>query len=159
MRGADLSNADMMGPGLGTTNLNRADLSGADLSGAQMGTSTFHNTNFSGANLTGAQIFVNEFYGTNFRNANLEQVTIRGPIKMVDVNLAGANLMLQGIKNILPTEVGRGGLHLINVNLRGTDLRGLDMSRVSLKNVVYDADTRWPAGFTPPTETTVYDPD
>ncbi|PON16428.1 hypothetical protein C2W62_18535 [Candidatus Entotheonella serta] len=47
------------------------------------------------------------------------------------------------------------GANLRSVNLSGADLWGADLSRADLSwanldNIRYDADTRWPDGFTPP---------
>lgn len=145
--GADLSRVTF-GPG----NFRGADLTAADISFSNLGytmlpdrSRSFEPPDFTNANFTDVDFSnVNlddlasaEVEGATFHNANFERRDFtRGLSRPL---LAGANLA--------------------NSRFKGSNLAGVDLSRVQnldqadLREVYYNASTKWPATFTPPRST------
>jgi uncharacterized protein YjbI with pentapeptide repeats len=162
LRGADLKRAE-----LGGANLEGADLRGADLSNAGLG-----GANLAGADLRGAQLAAAVTYGggVSLRHARIDGKTrltpglraawalesgqpagvLRG-IALSGGYLAGCDLKGRDLRGcILPHSI------LVGSDLRDADLRQAQFARDYSTAVraarigsIYDAHTRWPAGFQP----------
>jgi uncharacterized protein YjbI with pentapeptide repeats len=136
LRGANLSDADLI-----EANLREADLRGADLWGA----------NLREADLRGAKL-----WGANLRGANLNGANLSGTVggkfdwdptangsgrsrgwadlntDLSRANLRGANLREANLRGAFLIEANLRGANLIGANLSGTDLWGADLSEANL---------------------------
>jgi uncharacterized protein YjbI with pentapeptide repeats len=151
----DLDGADLTTARLRDANFREVDLSGTHLHRADMSQAKLAGANLSRADMSRAQLV-----GADLRGADLSEVDLSEAF-MYDAVLTGASLR----KSLLP------GAQLNGANLRGTDftgaiLRGSDLPganllrkhipewfnlpEVELSGAVYDENTTWPEGFTPP---------
>jgi hypothetical protein len=96
---ANLSNADLTGATLWETGLNYANLSGANLTGADLREACINRANLSGANLTGADLSSADLIDTDFTGANLTGTCLdpRNHIKKISNEaLAAAGFEVDG---------------------------------------------------------------
>lgn len=140
LAGAQLSGANLAGVRLERAAMSKAVLAGADLTNANMSGADLAGCNFADADLQRANLEMADLTGANLLQARLEQVDA-ALANLSRANLVGAQL---------------GGADLTDANLEGADLRGTDLSdcrldRVRIEAVRWDASTRWPSGFIPPT--------
>jgi hypothetical protein len=89
-----------------------------------------------GQDLCGADLHGTELFGADLRGAELNKADLSG------ANLRGADLIWADLR----------GANLRGVNLGGANLRGTDLGGANLEETVYNDDTEWPEGFTPPPE-------
>jgi hypothetical protein len=82
----------------------------------------------SNASLSGADLQHAAMRGADLHRADLHLADLAG------ADLRGADMR---------------GVNLRGADLRGTDLRDARLYRADLSHVLYDAETRWPAGFEP----------
>jgi uncharacterized protein YjbI with pentapeptide repeats len=146
--------------------LTNVDLSGAQVwnqsnfVGARIESSKLNKTRFSGANFETANFFCSnldgaDLYGSDFKWASVEHTSLVGAqLQYVDLenasltraNMAGANF--EGA-NLALTK-------LDFANLAGADLSRTSLSQASLREIAYDSETRWPAGFMPASPSVPY---
>lgn len=94
--------------------------------------------------------------GVDLSYANLTWVNLNGSV-LRRANLSHANLIMADLANSDLREVNlsyadlRGAL-LERTNLAGSNLSGAQLEQVNLTNALYNDQTRWPEGFTPPPE-------
>jgi uncharacterized protein YjbI with pentapeptide repeats len=104
---------------------------------------------------------------TQFNDRARKQRAAGAPVTSTDLtapDLSGARLsgaMMRGAKLTLAILIGTDltkaelinatlqGANLRSAKLQGTDLTGADLTGADLTNALYDAHTRWPAGFDP----------
>lgn len=143
LRGANLKQAHLRGALLGgqdrelnpnsfTTVGGGADITGADFTAADirqadLGFVFGDDAIFTHANLCEAGLWGGYFRGAQFYEAGL--YAIRRPGDMRETDLRGADLR--------------------KADLGGTDLRGAKLRGALLSGAIYDADTKWPRGFSP----------
>ena len=120
---AHLAGAHLKGAFLVAAHLGNADLTGADMGGARL-----VGTNLAGAHLVGANL-----EGACLQWANLVAANLMGAI-LSEANLEGAELKWA---------------NLARANLAGADLEDTHLTWARLRGAIYDARTRWPAGFDP----------
>jgi uncharacterized protein YjbI with pentapeptide repeats len=106
---------------LSFSNLSGANLSGADLSYA----------NLQEADLSGADLSKSDLSRAYLRAANLSRADLR-KADLRTANLSGADL---------------SEANLLKADLSGADLSGANLSRADLREVQYDNNTMFPAGF------------
>ena len=129
---AYLEGANLIGANLKDANLTRADLTRAYLEGANLNGATLTYANLTRADLTRADL----------TRATLTRATLQG------ANLTGATLTratLQGANLTRAT--------LTSANLNGTNLTLTDLNSAKwfgMYGIIYDDETQWPDGFTPP---------
>ncbi|OBG40651.1 hypothetical protein A5673_10445 [Mycobacterium sp. E3198] len=149
VRGADLRAVRLDG-----ANLACADLREADLSGAMLRSTDLQKANLQGANLSGVDL-----RGSKLQKANLEMSKLSDTIlygaHLTEANLGGSERTL--FAEFFGIRIGKG-TKLQNVHLDKVDLRGLDLQQVQefvnidLTGSLFNEDTKWPAGFTPPVQ-------
>jgi len=157
LRGLDLSGTDLSGANLSGTNLSGANLElaylfganliDANLTGANLNLADLSQANLSGADLSGASLeFANLdianlrntwLSSTNFRGANLIAVDFTDAglpnTSFVGAELSGANFTGGLLQSVDFTDTT---LYLVNfslADLRGVDLRGLNLGDASLQ--------------------------
>ncbi|WP_181722652.1 pentapeptide repeat-containing protein [Nocardia gipuzkoensis] len=128
LTGADLAYSNLTGVGLRYAQLPGARLAEANLAGAHLLGANLADAILSEANLTGA-----DFFGANLTNAVLTEANLTGA-NLEDANLTGARLHAD----------------LTGADLTNADLTGANLTGANLTGVVYNFQTRWPDGFTPP---------
>ncbi|MEV3965642.1 pentapeptide repeat-containing protein [Nocardia sp. NPDC050193] len=141
---ADLTAADLSFAQLTAANLEDANLAGASLRYAQLPSANLAESNLTGAhflaaNLAGAILAGANLTGTNFFTADLSGA------KLTEADLADADLE--------DADLSGAWLHRVNLtgaDLTNTDLTGAILTGANLTGVVYNSQTRWPDGFTPP---------
>lgn len=142
--GAILAGVNLTGAVLTVSQLHGADLEGALLQSAQAVETIFTEANLTGANFTGANLASADLTGADLENANLTDTELSGA-NLTNADLENANLTGATLWNVNLT-----GARLRDTNLKGADLTDADLDGADLTGVVYDAQTRWPDGFTPP---------
>ncbi|HEY4439086.1 MAG TPA: pentapeptide repeat-containing protein [Candidatus Elarobacter sp.] len=120
MHGRDLHGVRFVGSDLRGADFTRADLHDAHFVGSDL-----HGARFDDANLHGA-----EFVGANLRGASLARVDFHGS-RLIAANLRDAkltNATLGDVVLCVASDAERDdGDHTSCANLRGVDLRGLDL--------------------------------
>lgn len=150
------------------------DFSGLDVALSDFRGSKIYSVNFTSANLYKADFRNAEISGVNFESANLEEVDFSHDrlrydassnieanfshsnlknAKLINLNLEkdssfdGADLSGAKLNGSLIRTLR--GAKLGGADLTGADLRNADIQDINLKNVIYDATTKWPEGFVP----------
>ncbi|MEV0368173.1 pentapeptide repeat-containing protein [Nocardia fusca] len=161
--------ASFVGVDLSKAVLSRADLANADLTEADFSFAQLTGANLAEANLTGASLWYAQFLSANLAEANLTgahflAAKLAGAI-LAGANLAGADLFAADLSEAKLTEADLTGADLEDANLAGAwlhrvnltgadltnaDLTGAILTGANLTGVVYNFQTRWPDGFTPP---------
>ncbi len=96
-----------------------------------------------GANLDGAVLIFPPLPGADLMGASLSGANLDS------VDLRHANLSLTTLSDASLRGADLSRADLSNANADGSDLRRADLTRVTLTGALYDASTRWPAGFDP----------
>ncbi|WP_405183628.1 pentapeptide repeat-containing protein (plasmid) [Nocardia sp. NBC_01377] len=124
--------------------LRRTCLSGADLDNAHLAVAFLHRASLIGANLIHADL-------TNARltDANLTGVDLRYA-DMTYAHLIGADLTGATLTGATLINTKLTGANLAGVDLRYTNMTDANLTDANLTGTMYDNDTRWPEGFTPP---------
>ncbi len=141
LRSANLAYAHLRRADLRSAKLDRSALWAADLRHASMEESSLADALLSKALLQGAHLDSVDAPGARFDGA-----------RMRGADLRGANLQRTNFSNVKLAGVRLEGVTFESANLLGADLSGalLGNGRVNLKNVLYNARTRWPKDFAPP---------
>jgi uncharacterized protein YjbI with pentapeptide repeats len=121
----DLAGQNMVGPPLAGS-----DFAVANLAGANLSESDLSRANFARADLRGT-----DFAGATLRGAYFGPERIPDATSSSGADLTGADLT---------------DADLTDADLGHANLDRAQLNRAILTNVYYDADTRWPQGFTPP---------
>lgn len=121
------------------------DLAGQNLVGLPLSGADFARADFTGANLSESDLSRSNFARAQLHGANLTRTDLRGayfgPERIPDApDQRGADL----------TDADLADADLTGGDLSGADLNGAKLTRAKLGNVFYDAQTRWPGGFSPP---------
>jgi len=152
---AKLEGRNLQGARLGSYGFAFANLRHANLTRAWLGYSSFWGADLTDANLTGAKLNHARLWyvraaGVNLTRANLENALLHA------ADLRGARLHDADLKNARLDDLGkqvsahqRAGADLRDADLTGADLRGAALQGAILSGALYDASTRWPAGFNP----------
>lgn len=166
----NLSKADVSGCNLSKSNISRAMLRKTNMANVNLNQAILENTNLESAILNEAQLFF-----ANLRNANLIGATLcKADMRQADLtntnlsmaDLTGAKLNQANLYKSCLDAASLQEANLQNANLSKADLRsiynkigndleegvGAILEGTNLKNVYYDAETRWPRGFTPSEE-------
>jgi len=134
LRGAQLSNGQLMGVDFTGLDLSGADLTGATLIGAVItpeqlrSAKSVTSVNLSGVDLSGADLS-----GLNLYGAILIGADLTGAI-LTDADLTNANLT----KATITVEQLRSAKSLIGIHLNRVKLSGLDLSGLDLTNAILD---------------------
>lgn len=113
----------------GWSELERVDLRGAELNELNLSRTCFAHSNLEGASLVETKLIGATLSDIILRNTNLTGADLRG------ADLTGADLT---------------GAHLDGTILLGANLTNARLHDITLRAVVADHTTTWPAGFTPP---------
>lgn len=129
----------------GTRRFAEFDLAGQNMLGLPLAGSDFAVADLAGANLSESDLSRANFAQADLRGADLARATLRGayfgPGRIPDAaNGSGADL----------TGADLAGADLTDADLGHANLDRAQLNRAVLTNVYYDADTKWPQGFTPP---------
>ncbi len=119
--GADLREANLRGVNLCRADLSLADLREANLSEADLGSANLGSAHLTEADLTGADLHDAYLGGTELIRANLFRAGLR------EADLGGADLSLADLRGAILT-----GAKLRQATLRGADLRGADLTEADL---------------------------
>lgn len=123
------------------------ELAGLVLNGANLHSADLRSTNLRQTMLMGADLSASEVdSSTNFKWVAMNGVTMSG-IKG-ELHLVHASAQAAWLKNV--TFAGLSDTDISYAILYGADLRKADMKNVRLDFACHDAETMWPAGFTPP---------
>lgn len=146
---ANLSSANMTGANMATANLTGADLDDANLRDARLSEANLTDATLSNANLEGATLWNANLTGAYLERANLIGAELFSAnltrVDLIDAQLHSANLNDAQLDNAILV-----GADLTGADLTGADLTGANLDGTNLTGVVYDSQTRWPDGFTPP---------
>jgi hypothetical protein len=128
--------------------LERAALPGAPLAGADLRCADLRRTNLRGAHLQrgylkGASLAFADLTGADMRGAQMWIADLTGA-HLERADLTGANLHMARLRG---ADLRHATLR--QADLRGANLTGSDMTGATLTRALYDARTRWPAGFNP----------
>jgi uncharacterized protein YjbI with pentapeptide repeats len=121
------------------------DLAGQNMVGLPLAGSDFAVANLAGANMSESDLSRANFARADLRGTDFARATLRGayfgPERIPDAtSTSGADL----------TGTDLTGADLTDADLGHANLDRAQLDRAVLTNVYYDADTRWPQGFTPP---------
>lgn len=121
------------------------DLAGQNMVGLPLAGSDFAVADLAGANLSESDLSRANFARADLRGTDLARATLRGayfgPERIPDaVKSSGADL----------TGADLSGADLTDADLAHANLDRAKLDRAVLTNVYYDADTKWPEGYTPP---------
>jgi uncharacterized protein YjbI with pentapeptide repeats len=158
LHGAILTNANLLG-----TTLDNASLLGADLADASVAGTTFKFTYLNGvrmpgANLSGARFDRADLSGTNMRRTDLSEAKFYGT-RISGANLTNAYQLLtrydvaiseRFAPEVLELPTSLDGAVLTGGQFFFSDLHGASLAGVELTEIVYNEDTVWPLGFSPP---------
>lgn len=150
---------------LAAKDLKDIDVSGADLSGLNLrycGVTQFNNSNFEGSNLTGAKGSGCDFGSCNFKNAIMDGV------EMHATSFAESSFVNSSLVNAVFRGANLQNVDFESANLKGADLtfasiKGANLSTANLTDVIYsgteyDAQTRWPKDYAPPSDPNASNP-
>lgn len=126
LRGANLSEAQLMWIDLMNADLMWANLMRADLTGANLKNANLVYANLTGADLSNAELSTAQLNATILNEASMIRVDLRG------ANLRGAILV---------------GANLKFADLRGADLSGANLSRANLRNAKLKEAILWTANL------------
>lgn len=135
----DFSEVDLQSLNLESININevildKAKFQGAKLDFAEMSGAKLGNANFSDASLWTTFLKSAQLSCANFSGANLKTAQLQG------ADLYNARLQNANLKDA----------DLTGAKLEEADLTGANLNGAKLENILYDAKTIWPKGFTPP---------
>ncbi len=121
------------------------DLAGQNMFGLPLAGSDFAVADLAGANLAESDLSLANFAAADLRGTDLARANLRGayfgPGRIPDAaSSRGADL----------TGADLTDADLTDADLGHANLDRAELNRAVLTNVYYDADTKWPQGFTPP---------
>lgn len=162
LRRADLAGADLRGmrpvwASLRGANLRGACLNGVDLDGAHLDQACARGGLFRSANLFHATLEEADLSGADLTDANLsaadmDRANLRGAVlrgcRLGRARLRGADLRGANLSDALMGRLLWGGITLDELPPEACE-HGCDGYVAILTGAVYDARTRWPAGFDP----------
>jgi uncharacterized protein YjbI with pentapeptide repeats len=137
LSGSDLNGAILNGANLAWTELEGSDLSMAELSRADLSWTVLRKANLPGADLSGAKVRLADLAGANLLGANLTGADLSGA-NLSKADLRGADLSGAVLGMADPTEAELAFCRVLGIQLCDTLLAGIK----------YDANTKWPAGYT-----------
>ena len=153
----DLTHADFREASLSGTNLSQSNLKEVNLSGVNLGSANLSRANLFGADLTGATMGP----GTNLTRTDLSNLNLSSVDGLSAADLtyayttgtswpAGFNPASNPNLYVIASGVDLSGADLRLSDLRGKNLSGVvNLANADLSGALYDAQTRWPAGFDP----------
>ncbi len=133
----DLSGAQLQGVRLAGAHLEQAHLDGAHLAGAHLAGAHLEQAHLDGAGLQNANLHEAILIETHLEWANLTGAHLEGA-HLFGAHLQGASLF---------------GASLFGAHLQGASLVGAHLERAQLGGIIYNEETVWPEGFTPPPST------
>jgi uncharacterized protein YjbI with pentapeptide repeats len=134
MHGLDLKGAKLAGVRLVDCDLQGSQFAGASLKKAILGGCQLQSTNFARADLNDAWMTMVHAEGASFEGAKLRGAAIH-IAKLTNAIFRGADLT---------------GANLSQSHLEGADFTDAKLDGAKLHHAYYDADTKFPPGFTPP---------
>ena len=117
----------------------RAQLSEADLSEADLSEADLSLADLRGAHLRDAKLRAADLWWASLMGADLSSADLR-LADLSSADLSGADLSWADLNEA----------DLSWANLSESDLSGASLRGANLKGIVYDSETIWPSGFTPP---------
>lgn len=114
-------------------------MKGADLVGADLASEDLQNADLSRSNLVDAVLNEAKLQGINLKEADLTEAIL------TDATLRSADLSKTDF-----TRAIMDGTNLEESNLSGAVFDSVDLSTVRIRNVIYNVQTKWPDGYTPP---------
>lgn len=124
---ADLSQMNLRGVDLSSTQLSRASLRKTNLTKANLRESYFELASLDGANLTGASLHETGFFGANLTKANLTGVHCNGT-DFTRARLAGANFTRAILTGVNFSQADLSGGNLTRSLINGTNFGNVDLS-------------------------------
>ena len=115
------------------------DLRQADLRGFDFQMIMLEKVNMAGADLSGASLYWCVLIKVNLEGANLEGANLRGT-GLAYVNFRGANLRNADLG---PSYLGGP------TSIRASDFTGANLEGAKLTDALYDAEVKFPEGFSP----------
>jgi len=122
-------------PDFKNVDLREANMRGLDVTGIPL-----DYCNLAGADLQSARLYWSVLLGANLEGANLEGTNLKG------ANLNSANCRHANLRNADIGQDDLGGASMIY----GADFTDANLSGTIFENALYDAETKFPAGFAPP---------
>ena len=130
------------------------DLKVAKLDGVVIKWLDLQGSSFEGASLRNAQLWDSQLQKTNFAGANLEGVNLEfshcDAVSFQGAKLAGCDMEFAKLQNATFHGADLTGAKLDFAHLEGADFTGARMGGVDFGRAHYDANTKFPRGFTPP---------
>ena len=130
-------NTEQQGPKFTLGSLSGCEISNAILRGASFEGVSMHDADFKNADLTGSDFYLVLASGASFSGAILRNVKFLGG-SYRDVDFTNADL-----SGAVFAEDNMGGA----VNLSGADFSNATIDQSSFESVIYDHETKFPAGF------------
>ncbi|NOJ64355.1 MULTISPECIES: pentapeptide repeat-containing protein [unclassified Arthrobacter] len=124
LRESNFYNSVLTGAYMSGMDLTYSNITGADLTNVFSTGTDFTGSDFSGSNMENAFFLLSEFEGASFTRVSASGVD------MFDSSFAGARIDC--------------------MDVRGASFRVADLSDATVSNLIHDASTIWPEGFTPP---------
>ena len=124
----------------------RADLRGLTMARAKLGAASFMYAQLRDAELMFADLKDSRLGSSDLRNANLSFS-----------DLENAVLGLADLENASLGRCSLRSAHLEGANLRDAFLEHAELDGVHLEQAIYNAKTRWPEGYAPPSEAINWD--
>ena len=144
----DLSRVHMASMDLESVDLSFVDFGGSDLSAANLRHANLQSSNLAYANLEGATLAGADLRTTQMAFVDLSQADLRNINASVLVSTDGirtaADLFGADLRGADLRGADLSGVSLLGADLREADLRGADLGKA-----IYNAETRFPAGFDP----------
>jgi uncharacterized protein YjbI with pentapeptide repeats len=134
----DFSRARLRNVALTSARSYQLDLTDADLQGADVSGATFQGARLLRTNLDGLV-----GVGANFEQSRIEQS------RFVGANLEGASFTAARLTGVDFSGARIDGANLRAARLFGVNLASASLTGVDMRGVVFDCDTRFPAGFDP----------
>jgi uncharacterized protein YjbI with pentapeptide repeats len=145
LRGANLSNLDLVDANLTDADLSEANLRGTDLTNTDLTSVTLTGVDVRGATLNGKQLQqlydagVRNFTGVNLAGADLSGLKFPEKVILTEANLTGANLTRTQLNNADLTNANLTGANLTRTQLNNADLTNANLTGANLT----EADLTW----------------
>lgn len=159
LNGIDLADQRLAGVYLPGRAMVAARMRGTDLRGAMavfgdLRHADLRDALLDGIDLRGSTIAFARAPGVRLADARLDDADL-SDADLTGASLAGASLVEARLQRTTLLGADLSGARLARCYLEGADLTGASLDGTTIEEVQYDANTRWPDGFTPPPSTAV----
>ncbi|MFT5680934.1 MAG: hypothetical protein ACI8RZ_001840 [Myxococcota bacterium] len=129
--------------------LTAADLRGLILDGVVLWRASMPDAQMEGIRLRGADMRGTDLENADLRGADLTDADLRGSM-LRGVRLDAAILTRADLRGAMLTRASLRGADLSEADLGGTDMREASLDHAVLRGAIWNEDTRWPEGMSPP---------